>query len=230
MKKGRFIVIDGLDGSGKTVQTNLLVEKLGEEGFQVEMVDFPQYGNWSAEFVEKYLRGEFGEAKSVNPKCASLFYALDRYAAGSNIRRWLDEGKVVVSNRYVSANKGHQLGKLGSPDEKKEFLDWLNELEYKIMGIPVPDLTLFLHMAPKIGQSLVDKKEARAYTQGRKRDIHEGDLEHLRDAERAYLFCLENDPVENWKRIVCFSDGKPRPVEEIHGDIYNVVKGILEEK
>lgn len=226
MMKGKFIVIDGLDGSGKTVQAKLLVERLKQEGYSVEMVDFPQYDNWSAEFVARYLRGEFGQAKDVNPKCASLFYALDRYAASFKIRNWLNEGKIIISNRYVSANKGHQLGKIKNEVEKKRFLDWLNELEYGILSLPKPDLTLFLHMAPEIGQRLIKKKEKRAYLQGKK-DIHEADLNHLKNAEEAYLFCLKQDKAENWQRIVCFNGNQPKKIEDIHQMIYSSVMEIM---
>ena len=225
--KGKFIVIDGLDGSGKGTQTNLLVQRLRQEGYAVEMADFPQYGNWSAQFVERYLQGEFGSLNEISAKKASLFYALDRYAASFQIRKWLEEGKIVIANRYVSSNKGHQLGKIKDQQEMKPFLDWINEMEYAILGLPVPDLTLFLHMAPEIGQRLVDQKKERAYTQGKKRDLHEADINHLQNAERAYLFCLEHDRSENWQRMVCFSDKNPRSVEEIHQNIYQKIMKII---
>jgi len=221
--KGKFVVLDGTDGSGKATQVKLLANRLRQEGYKVEIADFPQYGNWSSQFVERYLRGEFGQAKEVKAKQASLFYALDRYAASFQIRKWLDEGTIVISNRYTSANKGHQLGKLKSDEERQVFLDWINDLEYNTLGIPVPDLTLFVHMTPEIGQKLVDKKAEREYTQGEKRDIHEADINHLRDAEKAYFFCLDNDQKENWKRIVCFEDDKPKTIESIHGEIYQEI-------
>ena len=223
MPKGIFIVIDGLDGSGKGTQTKLIVDRLREEGYQVEMADFPQYGNWSASFVERYLRGEFGGSSEVGAKQASLFYALDRFAASSKIKEWLDQGRVVISNRYVSANKGHQLGKI-EEGEMKHFLDWVNETEYEVLGIPIPNLTLFLHMKPEIGQLLVDQKEAREYTQGKKRDIHEADVEHLRNAERAFLFCIDNDNVENWEKIICFDNDQPKSRNEIHQEVYDTIK------
>ena len=128
MSGGRFIVIDGLDGSGKGLQTKLLIERLKKEGHDIEMADFPQYGQPSASFVERYLRGEFGSAKEVSARQASLFYALDRYSASFQIRKWLDSGKIVISNRYTSANKGHQLGKIKDIEEGKEkVLKVLNE-------------------------------------------------------------------------------------------------------
>ncbi|PIZ52271.1 thymidylate kinase [Candidatus Woesearchaeota archaeon CG_4_10_14_0_2_um_filter_33_13] len=227
MREGRFVVIEGLDGSGKGLQTNLLIERLKKEGYDVEKSDFPQYGNWSAAFVERYLRGEFGSAKEVSAKQASLFYALDRYAASFQIKQWLQQGKIVISNRYTSANKGHQLGKIKDPEARKEFLSWLNKLEYDVLKIPVPHKTIFLHMKPEIGQRLVDMKAAREYTNGQKRDIHEADINHLRDAEDAYLHCLEHDTHENWYHIVCHQDNEPRPISEIHEDIYSIVTNII---
>jgi len=224
--KGKLIVLDGTDGSGKGTQTDLLIERLRQEGKRVEKADFPRYGQWSAQFVERHLRGEFGDAHS-NPKQASLFFALDRFAASPEIKNWLAEGKIVISNRYVSANKGHQLGKITDEKKMSDFLNWLNETEYQILGIPVPDLTLFLHMSPEIGQRLVDKKEEREYTHGKKRDIYEADVDHLRNAERAYLFCLKNDRTENWKKIVCFEGDQPKTREEIHEDIYQTIMEVL---
>ncbi|HLC89065.1 MAG TPA: thymidylate synthase, partial [Candidatus Nanoarchaeia archaeon] len=226
-KKGKFIVIDGLDGSGKGTQTRMLVDRLNKEGHEVEMVDFPQYGNWSAHFVERYLRGEFGSAAEVSAKKASLFYALDRYAASFKIKQKLAEGKMIISNRYVSANKGHQLGKIGDQQEWPDFLDWINQTEYSILNIPVPDLTLFLHMKPEIGQKLVDQKAAREYTHGQKRDLHEADLSHLQNAEKAFLFCLKNDKVENWHRLICFNNDQPKTIDEIHQEIYRKVKEMI---
>ncbi len=227
MKQGKFIVIDGTDGSGKKTQCDLLVENLKQEGYAVETADFPQYGQWSAQFVEKYLRGEFGTLKEISAKKASLFYALDRFAASFKIREQLSKGIHVISNRYTSANKGHQLGKITSPEERKAFLAWVNDLEYNILGIPKPDLTILLHMDPVIGQQLAEKKWDNKYVQGKKRDIHEDDINHLRNAEGAYLFCLTNDNFENWKRIVCFEKDKPLPIEIIQKEVYSLVKKIL---
>ncbi|MDD4983353.1 MAG: thymidylate kinase [Candidatus ainarchaeum sp.] len=227
VQKGKFIVIDGTDGSGKKTQMDLLVNKLISEGKEVKTADFPQYGNWSAEFVARYLRGEFGTLEQVSAKKASLFYALDRFAASFQIREWLNNGVTVISNRYTSSNKGHQLGKIASDKERDAFLTWVNDLEYNILGIPKPDLTLLLHMDPLIGQQLVDKKDAREYTKGKKRDLHEADANHLKNAESAYLFCLENDKSENWKRIVCFEKNKPKSIEEIQKEVYKIVKEII---
>jgi len=221
---GIFIVIDGIDGSGKGTQTKLIVERLRKEGYPVEVADFPQYGQWSAQFVERYLRGEFGTAQEVGSKRASLFFAVDRYAASFQIRKWLAENQIVISNRYVSANKGHQLANLEKAEDMQEFLNWINETEYNIFKIPIPNLTLFLHMPPEIGQQLVDKKEARDYIGGKKRDLLEADLSHLKKAEQAYFFCLDHDPVEKWVKIACHENNAPKSIETIHQEIYNLIK------
>ena len=187
MKPGKFIVIEGIDGSGKATQVELLSKWLSKEGRRVAFTDFPQYGQPSAHFVERYLRGEYGSAKEVGPYRASLFYALDRYEKSPDIKRWLAEGRVVISNRYVSANMGHQAGKIKNKKEREKFLKWLLELEYGIFEIPKPDLTVLLYVPPEVGQKFVDQKGERTYTKGVKRDIHEADLKHLQDAANAYL-------------------------------------------
>ncbi len=227
MKKGVFIVLDGLDGSGKGTQTKLLVERLQREGRDVEMVDFPQYGTWSGEFVERYLRGEFGSSHEISAHQASLFYALDRFSAKKRMQGALNQGTILVANRYVSASKGHQLGKLSDDEERKAFLEWLNHTEYSLLGIPVPTVTLFLHMPPEIGQKLVEKKAPRAYLQGKSKDIHEEDISHLRAAEEGFLFAAHNDTAETWNVITCTRDGEIRSIEDVHAEIYDTVHKLI---
>ena len=224
---GTFIVIDGTDGSGKGTQTTRLADRLRAEGRDVVVVDFPRYGNPSAYFVERYLRGEYGELKSIDAYRASLFYALDRYDASFEIRAALDRGAIVVSNRYVSANKGHQTGKITDTEERKRFLAWLNELEYKTLGIPVPDATVFLHVPADIGFELVAKKDERAYLNGKVRDIHEGDREHLRAAEDAYVAVTTLDTVEHWKTIECMDGERLKSIDEVHAELWNLVQPLL---
>ena len=230
MQKGTFVVLDGTDGSGKTVQAKLLSDRLRAEGYAILLKDFPQYGNWSAAHVERYLRGEFGGAHDVSAKCASLFFALDRYGARQEMETHLQQGGIIISNRYVSANKGHQLGKITDEKEMRAFLGWINDLEYKTLGLPVPDVTIFLHMPPAVGQQLVAQKGDRAYLHGEKRDIHEKSLDHLQHAERAYFFCFSHDSAENWRRIVCSEDDTPRPIGAIHEEVYGLVKKTLDKE
>ena len=222
--KGKFIVIDGTDGSGKATQTKLLVEGLRKEGREVMELDFPQYGNPSALFVEKYLRGEYGSADMVVPYRGSIFYALDRYDKSFEVKKWLKEGKIVVANRYVSANMGHQTGKIKSKKDRDKFLEWVTHLEFDIFGIPKPDKVILLYMPPAVGQKLVDQKSAREYIRGKKRDIHEADLNHLQNAADAYKYVAEKF---KWDVIKCANDDKIFSREEIHEKLWKIISKLL---
>lgn len=218
--KGKFIVIEGTDGSGKGTQVHLLVKRLKEEGKEVEMVDFPQYDSPSSYFVAKYLRGEYGTAEEVGPYRGSLLYALDRYDKSFDIKKWLQEGKYVIANRYVSANMGHQAGKIDNLQERDTYLEWLDNLEYGMLNIPRPDQTIFLFVPPEIGQKMVDHKNARSYTNGKERDIHEADLEHLHKASQAYFYVAEK---YGWTTLECVKDGVMLSREDIHEKIYKAI-------
>ena len=224
MKKGKFIVIEGTDGSGKTTQTEMLIKRLKADNKKIETTDFPQYNNFSGAFVAKYLRGEYGTAEEVGPYRGSIFYAVDRYDKSFDIKKWLEEGKTIISNRYVSANMGHQTGKIKGKEKRDEFLNWLTNLEYKLFGIPKPNMTILLYMPPEIGQELVDKKAARNYTNGKKRDIHEADINHLKKASEAYLYVAKK---YKWKVINCMEDDRLLTIEEVHKKVYSAVKKIL---
>jgi dTMP kinase len=223
---GKFIVIDGTDGSGKATQTKILVERLESLGFEVEMVDFPQYGEKSAGLVEKYLNGEYGEADEVGPYRASIFYACDRYDASFKIKKWLKQGKIVVANRYVTANMGHQGGKIANPLERKNFFSWLYELEFEIFNIPKPDLNIILHVDAAVAQAMVDQKGHRDYVHGAKRDIHEADINHLRRAEQVYLEIANSFP--GFSLIECTRDNQIMSREEIHNLIWQEIGEIIE--
>lgn len=186
-KKGKLIVIDGTDGSGKATQTKLLLSRLKKQKHKVKVFDFPQYGKKSAGPTEEYLNGKYGTAKELGPYIPSTFYAIDRFAASAEIKKYLKQKYIVISNRYVTASMGHQGGKISSKKERDKYFKWLNELEYNFFKIPKPDLTLILHVPAHIAQKLVDKKKKRRYLNGKKRDIHEDDLQHLKSAEKSYL-------------------------------------------
>lgn len=222
-QKGRFIVIDGTDGSGKATQTNLLVEELKLGGYSVEMTDFPQYGTKSAGLIEEYLNGKYGQ---VGPEAASIFYAIDRFDASFKIKQWLNEGKIVISNRYVTANAGHQGGKIADDIDRLKFFKWLDNLEYNIFGIPKPDLNIILHMPAEMAQSLVDKKSAaeRKYANGKKRDLHEADLKHLQNAEKVYMEIAKLFP--NTKLVECTADNKLLGPQEVHNRVWDLVRRI----
>jgi dTMP kinase len=222
--KGKLIVIEGTDGSGKATQSKLLMERLKKEGYDSVYVEFPQYGEPSAAMVEQYLNGKLGSAEDVGPYKASIFYAIDRYAKSKEMHNWINEGKIIICNRYVSANQGHQAGKLKDLSKIDEFLEWVDHLEYEIFEIPRPDKIILLYMPCEIGQKLVEKKGHRDYVGGCKKDIHEADINHLKSAEKAYIYVAEK---EDWNIIKCSNDEEPYPIDSIHEEIYENVKKII---
>ena len=218
MPQGKFLVIDGTDGSGKKTQTKLLIDRLRREGHSVETIAFPQYGKKSAGPTEEYLAGKYGTAQQCGAKCASILYAVDRLAAGRQIRQWLDEGKQVVADRYVSSNMGHQGGKIADPEERAAFFRWNDELEYEIMKIPRPDLTLVLHVPAEIGQALAQQRD-------QVQDIHQADLSHLKNAEASYLEMVANLP--GFRMVECVRAGKLLSREDIHELVWRELAALL---
>lgn len=223
--KGKFIVIDGTDGSGKATQTALLVKKLKKQGYTVKIADFPQYGEKSAGLVEEYLNGKYGSSEEVGPYRGSIFYACDRYAASFKIKKWLNKGIIVISNRYVTANMGHQGGKIKNKMDRRKYFKWLYELEYKIFNIPKPDINLILHVDAAVAQKLVDSKNKRAYIKNGNRDIHENDLSHLKNAEKVYLEISKI--FKDIQIIECTEKGNIMTREKILDMIWNKIAKII---
>lgn len=201
MKKGSLIVIDGIDGSGKTTQ----IELLASQGRTLQIISFPRYeDNIYGRLIKRYLEGEFGDTSEVNPYLMALAFAGDRVLAKPLIDGWLSEGKIVIANRYVSANKAHMGANL--PESKREeFISWLDELEYKTNGMPKEDLTILLKVDPKIGQKNV---------LGKHTDIHEENLHHLEQANKIYLSLANKE--NNWYVVDCMEVGQMKSREEIH--------------
>lgn len=225
MGRGKFIVIDGTDGAGKATQTALLVERLKSAGHEVATTDFPQYGKKSAGLVEEYLNGKYGSVNDVDSRIASIFFAADRYDASFQMKQWLAEGKIVISNRYVTANMGHQGAQIADPTARKEFIQWLYDLEYGLFKIPKPDLNIILHVSPEISQQLVDAKGHRDYVGGQKRDILEADLNHLRAAEQTYLDIAVGYP--GFQLIECVRDGQIMSREEVAELVWQAVQSVV---
>ncbi len=192
-KTGTFIVIEGSDGSGKGTQFKIIAERLKAEGHDVAMYDFPQYDQESSYFVREYLNGNYGSADELGAYTPSLFFALDRFQASQSIKKDLEAGKIVLSNRFIGANLAHQGQKIDDETERTRYYDWLYDLEFNILGIPKPDVNIVLVVPAEIAQKLVDLKEARSYTD-KKRDIHEADLNHLKRAVAAYEKLCEQFP------------------------------------
>lgn len=221
-QKGKLIVIDGTDGSGKGTQVALLLQRLKEEKYKTYLVDFPQYGKKSAGAVEELLNGKYG---MLNPYASSLLYAVDRLDASFGIRKALAEGKVVIANRYTTANAGHQGAKIARRGARKKFFAWLDELEFKIVGLPRPDMTILLHVPYKIAYGLIGKKEARGYLKGKKRDIAEKDKNHLRRAEETYLEIAKTFPKVTI--VECVEKNVLCTPEQIHELVWKKVKSLI---
>ncbi|NVP18072.1 deoxynucleoside kinase [Candidatus Gracilibacteria bacterium] len=210
-----FVVIDGLDGSGKGTQVKLLEENLKKLGKKVKVLDYPRYGEKSAFFVEKYLNGGYG--KNITAKQASIFYALDRFDDSFNLQEDFNNFDYIISNRYVSANMIHQTGKISSKNERNDFLDWIYDLEFNIFGIRKPDKVIFLNVTPETSQKLVLKKDDREYLKdGKKMDLHEEDKNHLTNAYNAAMQVVKK---YDWTKIDCEKEGEMRSIEEINNEI-----------
>ncbi len=215
---GKLIVIEGLDGCGKTTQVNLLPEKLKELGLDSKLISFPDYSDPSSTLVRMYLGGEFGDKPdAVNGYAASLFYAVDRYA--SYKRHWADyyeNGGIVVSGRYVESNAYHQMSKLPE-SEWESYLEWLYETEYEKTAIPRPDAVIFLDMPVEVSTKMV---ESRYSGDESKKDIHEKDRSYLLACRKAAAFAAKKC---GWNVINCADGDKPRSIEDISADILKVV-------
>lgn len=222
-KKGKFIVFEGTDGSGKATQLKLLVKYFKNGGKKVEETDFPQYyTSFFGKLVGRFLKGEFGGIGEVSPYLACLPYAGDRFEVSKKIKKWLSEGKIVVSNRYIGSNMAHQTIKLPKSQQPK-FLRFLEEMEYEIFGIPREDIVIFLYVPPEIGQRLVDEKGKRGYVGGQKRDIHEADISHLKKASKMYLRLVKR--YSYWTKVDCCDrQGNLMKPEQIHQKVLKVLR------
>lgn len=221
---GKLIVLEGTDGSGKSTQFRLLTDRVEKAGIPFQKLVFPQYQEESSALIRMYLGGEFGKKPSdVNAYAASAFYAVDRYASYKKVwGEWYERGGLVLSDRYTTSNAVHQTSK--EPEEKQgEFLKWLYEFEYDRLGLPRPDLTIYLDVPTEYTERMMRSREAATGTHA---DIHEQDLSYLatcreigRKAAKFY----------GWTVIDCVKDGMMRSIEDIHEEIYRHVAKCLEE-
>lgn len=220
--KGKFIVIDGSDGSGKKTQSDILIAKLKSDGHEVASYDFPQYDKtFFGALVGRYLNGEFGKMEEISPYLVSLLYAGDRWQASEGIKKDLAAGKIVVSNRYMQSNMAYSAARFSDEKERKEFLDWLEKLEFETYSIPKPDLVVFLYVPYKIGVELVAQKPKRNYT-NKSHDLHENNSLYMQEVEKEYLR-LSKEYLE-WRKIECTSRDKIMPIETISAQIFDIVK------
>jgi len=213
-KKGKLIVIDGGDGSGKTTQAEMLVAYLKAKKIPVQYMDFPQYyHSFHGKTVAKFLRGEFGKIDEVSPYLSSLAYALDRASVKREMDEFLAKGGIIVANRYATSNMAHQSAKFANASDRKEYLKWIYELEYKVHRIPKEDIVIYLHVPWEIGLTLSSKKGTREYLKG-KDDIAEKDLNHRMETEKLYLLLAKKN--KHWKVIDCMKNSQLLSKEEIH--------------
>ena len=229
MAKGKLIVIDGTDGSGKATQVALLEKRLKKEGKMVKIVDFPEYyKNFFGAFIGHCLSEQYYNWINVHPKIASVLYAADRNESSDQIRDWLKKGYVVIANRYVSANQIHQGGKIKSAKKRNDFIKWLDQMEYEVFGIPRPDITIYLSLPLNIVLQLLKDRDSskmhRAYLK-KKKDVYESDVDFMKNSIKSAMK-LEKE-IKNFANIECSEKGEILSREEIHEMIYGRVKKVL---
>lgn len=221
--KGKLIIIEAGDGSGKATQTKLLYDRLVRMGKSVMKVEYPDYESEACAPVKMYLRGEFGgHADDVNAYAASLFFAVDRYA--SYRKKWkkaYEEGTIILADRYTTSNMVHQAVKIKDEAEREKFLHWLWDTEFIKMGLPVPDKVIFLNMPPSLSDKLIENRAKQTNTT---KDIHEKDTAYL---ARCHMVYEQMAQKYDWDIVDCARDGALRSIEDIHEDVFSAIKMYL---
>ncbi len=227
-KRGKLIVIDGTDGSGKATQTALLMRHLKKDGYTVKVVDFPEYyENFFGAFIGHCLSEQYYNFVKTHPKIASVLYAADRWESKDKIAKWLASGYVVIANRYASANQIHQGGKIADAKKRAEYLKWLDEMEYKVFKIPKPDIVFYLSLPIPLVLDLIkerNKAKSRTYL-GTKSDVHEKDRNFLENSRKSALWLAKRE--KSWIKIECASKGEMLSRSDIHEMIYKNMKKVL---
>ena len=220
---GKLIVIEGLDGSGKATQTRKLYEYMKALGKTIRQVSFPDYDSPSSSLVKMYLDGQFGsKPDDVNGYAAATFYAVDRYA--SYKKDWGEDyknGAIILCDRYVTSNAIYQMTKVDSA-ERESYLEWLDDLEYNRLGVPKPDIVIYLDVPTKVSQTLMSKRYEGDES---KKDLHERNLGYLADCRDSAVYSSDK---LGWSVISCTENGEMRSIEDIFGDIISVISEQLE--
>ena len=223
MSKGKLIVIEGLDGSGKATQAQLLAAHLKEEGLSVREITFPDYASDSSALVKMYLSGQFGpHPDDVNAYAASSFYAVDRYASyKTSWGGFYEQGGIVIADRYTTSNAVHQCSKL-PPDQWESFLRWLFDYEFHLLGLPTPDAVISLQVDPAVSQKLMT---ARYHGDESKKDVHEKDTAYLARSREAAEYCAAH---LGWHTVHCTRGDAMRSIENIQAEVQSIVQEKLE--
>ncbi len=221
---GKLIAIEGIDGSGKRTQLDLLHKALTARGAQVHATGFPHYDSWFGKMVGQFLNGEFGPLDEVDPRFAALLYAGDRFEARQELSAALEQGKVILADRYIPSNLAHQTARV-PPHKRDAFIAWLEHLEYSIYGLPREVQVIYLRVPAAEAQALVSQKSARSYTSA-KQDIQESSLRHLEDAAAMYDV-LSRRP--HWATVECFDvvRNEMRAPDKIAADVLALVEPLL---
>lgn len=229
MKKGKLIVLDGSDGSGKATQTRFLLARLKKEGYRVKTLDFPQYeANFFGKLIGECLVGDYGDFVKIDPHIGSVLYAADRFESKPKIEQWLKRGYIVVLDRYVSSNQIHQGGKIINPKHQKEFLHWLDTMEHGVFGLPRPDTIIYLDVPTAISQTLLkteDQKRKKVYVKRRKTDLVESSEEYLRQSRTNALKLVKK--LNQWTKIDCTKKGEMLSREAIAEKVWKQVTKVI---
>ena len=222
MSKGRLIVLEGLDGSGKGTQAKLLAKNLAGQGFRVREITFPNYESDSSALVKMYLAGQFGDKPDdVNAYAASSFYAVDRYAGyKADWGRFYEEGGILIADRYTTSNAVHQCSKLPS-EQWEAFLNWLFDYEFRLLGLPAPDKVIYLQVDPAVSQRLMTE---RYHGDESKKDVHEKDTEYLARSRRAAEYCAAH---LGWATVHCTAGDAMRSIEEIQAEVLKLTLAVI---
>jgi dTMP kinase len=223
-QRGKLIAIEGIDGSGKRTQVELLTLTLKVRGHSVYSTGFPQYDSWFGKMVGQFLNGELGPLESVDPHFTALLYAGDRFEAKPKLETALSNGQIVLVDRYIGSNLAHQTARL-PPAKRSAYLEWIEHLEYCINGLPRESLIVYLRVPPLEAQRLVARKSARSYTSAQK-DLLESSLRHLEDAAEMYDSLSRRAP---WATIQCFDSVRNamREPEDIAAEVLAAVESAL---
>ena len=220
--QGRLIVFEGTDGSGKATQTALLCQTLAERGIPFRRLEFPRYREESSALIRLYLAGAFGnKPEDVNAYAASTFYSVDRYA--SYRQDWgpfYENGGLVIADRYTTSNAVHQTPKL-PPEQREQFLDWLFDFEYRLLGLPRPSRVVYLDVPTELSEQMMRRREQQTHTTA---DIHEQDEAYLRACRESAELIVRRC---GWEKISCAQNGALRPAEEIHREVLQRLEGLL---